>query len=63
MLLIIAKLFLSFILWLVLGELLLVTVNFIGKKLNDQDKELNETMTLTTMLMVAPIFIIIPVVI
>lgn len=60
MLLIITKLFLSIALWLALGESLLVAVNFIGKKLNDKNEKLNEIMTLTTMLMVAPLFLIIP---
>lgn len=60
MLLIITKLFLSIALWLVLGESLLVAVNFIGKKLNDKNEKLNEIMTLTTMLIVAPLFLIIP---
>ena len=63
MLLIIAKLFLSIALWIALGESLLFTVNFIGKKLNDKNEKMNETMTITTMLMVAPLFLIVPVVI
>ena len=60
MLLIIAKLSVSIVLWFALGSALLPTLNFIGKKLNDYNEETNEVMTIVTMLMVSPLFIVVP---
>lgn len=60
MLLIIAKLSLSIVLWFALGAATLPTLNFIGKKLNDYNEGMNEIMTITIMFMIAPLFIVIP---
>lgn len=60
MLLIIAKLSVSIVLLFALGSAILPALNFIDKKLNKQNEEMNEIMTITTMLMIAPLFVIIP---
>ena len=60
MLLLISKLIIGIILWFALGALLLPTLNFIGKKLNDLNEETNEIMTIATMIMVAPLFVAVP---